>query len=217
MMKKQSLAALILLLLIPVVTVAGGVLFSLINPEIAAGHPNYVRNWQLLHALKMMSMWGSMACVGVLWIMACVLVIRSKGRSLQWLSLAALGPIGFAVLASLNDRESTEPDSYTRFVRSLNRFVRIGYELFSFWILWELAWQVMVLKRNLMIQYQAATTGVSPAQIIDIQNASSGMWAFGEGLEVMYFAVLLYALRPIVYRTIARVLARRPRPASETA
>ena len=95
-MKKQSLAALILLLLIPVVTVAGGVLFSLINPEIAAGHPNYVRNWQLLHALKMMSMWGSMACVGVLWIMACVLVIRSKGRSLQWLSLAALGPIGFA-------------------------------------------------------------------------------------------------------------------------
>ena len=216
-MKKQSLAALILLLLIPVVTVAGGALFSLINPEIAAGHPNYVRNWQSLHALKMLSMWGSMACVGVLWIMACALVIRSRGRSLQWLPLAALGPIGFAVLASLNDRESTAIDSYTRFIRSLNRFVRIGYELFSFWIVWEIAWQAMVLKRNLMIQYQVATTGASPAQIIDIQNASSGMWAFGEGLEVMYFAVLLYALRPIVFRTIARIAARRQQPTTSPA
>lgn len=216
-MKKQSLAALILLLLIPVVTVAGGVLFSHINPEIAAGHPNYTRNWHLLNTLKLLSMWGSIACVGVLWIMACVLVIRSKNRSLQWLPLAAFGPVGFAVLASLNDRGSTEPDSYARFVRGLNIFVRIGYELCSFWILWELAWQAMVLKRNLMIQYQAATTGVSVAQIIDIQNASSGMWAFGEGLEVMYFAVLLYLLRPIVYRAVARVLARKPKPATGTA
>lgn len=216
-MKKQTRAALVLLLLIPVVTVAGGVIFSHINPEIAAGHPNYTRNWQLLNTLKLLSMWGSMACVGVLWVMACALVIRSKNRSLQWLPLAAFGPIGFAVLVTLNDRDSTEPDSYTRFVRSLNLFVRIGYELCSFWLIWELAWQAMVLKRNLMIQYQAATTGVSAAQIIDIQNASSGMWAFGEGMEVMYLAVLLYLLRPVVYRAVAHVLARKPNPASGTA
>jgi hypothetical protein len=47
-MKKQTAVALVLVLLIPVVTMLGGWVFSLINPEIAAGHPNYVRNFQLL-------------------------------------------------------------------------------------------------------------------------------------------------------------------------
>lgn len=37
-MKKQTVVALALLLLIPVVTMLGGLLFSLINPESAAGH-----------------------------------------------------------------------------------------------------------------------------------------------------------------------------------
>ena len=40
MMKKQTALALVLLLLIPFVLMLGGLLFSLINPEIAAGHPN---------------------------------------------------------------------------------------------------------------------------------------------------------------------------------
>ena len=52
MMKKQTVVALVLLLLIPVVLTLGGLLFSLINPEIAAGHPNYVRNYHLLNLLK---------------------------------------------------------------------------------------------------------------------------------------------------------------------
>jgi hypothetical protein len=34
------------------------------------------------------------------------------------------------------------------------------------------------------------------------------MWAFGEGMEVMYLAVLLYLLRPFVFRIIAHVVAR---------
>jgi len=33
------------------------------------------------------------------------------------------------------------------------------------------------------------------------------MWAFGEGMEVMYFAVLLYLLRPFVFRIVAQVAA----------
>jgi len=70
----------------------------------------------------------------------------------------------------------------------------------------------MVLKRTLMIQYEAATTGVSTAQIIAIQDASSGMWAFGEGMEVMYFVVLLYLLRPIVFRMVAHVAAAMTSP-----
>jgi hypothetical protein len=205
MIKKQSVVALVLLLLIPPVLMLGGMLFSLINPEIAAGHPNYVRNYHLLSLLKSMCFWASVAGAAVLWMLACLLVIRSKKRSYLWLFLTALGPIGFAVLAMLNDRAPAETDRYARFVRSLNWFVRVGYELCTFAIVWELAYQAMVLKRTLMIRYEAATTGVSTAQIMNIQNASAGMWAFSEGLEVMYLVVLLYLIRPIVFRVVGHV------------
>ena len=207
MIKKQWVVALVLLLLIPVVTVLGGVLFSLVNPEIAAHHPNYVQNYHRLHLLKMMMMWGSMACVGVLWVLVCFQVIRSKGRSLLWLLLAALGPFGFAVLTMLNDQAPAETDWHARFVRRLNLFVRAGYEICIFVTVWVLAYQGMVLKRTLMIQYQAATTGMSVAQIIDLQNASGGMWAFAEGNEVMYLVVLLYLLWPIAFNIAGRVAA----------
>ena len=78
MMKKQSVVALVLLLLIPLVLSLGGLLFSLINPEIAAGHPNYVRNYHLLNMLKLACLWTSFATVGVLWLLVCYLVIRSR-------------------------------------------------------------------------------------------------------------------------------------------
>src|ERR1035438_10524582 len=113
-MKKQSVAALVLFLLIPLVTVLGGILFSLINPEIAAGHPNYVLNYHLLNLLKIMSFWASVAGVAVLWVLVCLLVIRPKQRSYLWLFLAALGPLGFAALASLNDRTTEETASCVR-------------------------------------------------------------------------------------------------------
>lgn len=204
-MKKQTVAALILVLLIPAVVMFGGFLFSLINPEIAARHPNYARNFHLLNLLKLMMLWGSMALAGAMWLAACLLVIRSKGRSPLWLLTAILGPVGFAILITLNDKEPAELDRHARFVRGLNIFVRIGYEIVRFVVVWELAWQAMLLKRNLMILYQSAVTGMSTAQIIDQQNASSGMWAFGEGLEVMYLAVLFYLLWPIVFNIVARL------------
>jgi hypothetical protein len=206
-MKKQTVVALVLLLLIPVVWMLGGLLFSLINPEIAAGHPNYARNYHLLSLVKIMSMLASTAVVGILWLLACFLVIRSKERSWLWLFLAALGPLGFAILAMLNDRAAAETDRHTRFVRNLNRFVRVGYEVCTFVIIWLLAFQAMVLMRNLIIMYQSATTGMSTAQIIDLQNASSGMWAFAEGMEVMYIVVLLYVIRPLIFNTLGRVAA----------
>lgn len=84
-----------------------------------------------------------------------------------------------------NDRAPAETDWHARFVRSLNGFVRVGYELCTFVIIWVLAYEAMVLKRTLLIRYEAATTGVSIAQIMDRQNASGGMWAFAEGNEVM--------------------------------
>ena len=184
-MKKQTVVALVLLLLIPLVWMLGGFLFSLIDPETAAGHANYVRNYHFLHLVKMMSLWASAAVVAFLWLLVCYLVIRSKERSSLWLFLAALGPFGFAILAMLNDRAPAETDRYARFVRNLNGFVRVGYEVCIFVSIWLLAYQAMVLKRNLMIMHESATTGLSTAQIIDLQNASSGLWAFAEGNDVM--------------------------------
>lgn len=206
-MKKQTVVALVLLLLIPIVWILGGLLFSLINPEIAAGHANYVRNYHLLSLVKSMLALGSSGVVAILWLLACFLVIRSKERSSWWLFLAALGPLGFAILARLNDRASAETDPHARFVRSLNRFIRLGYEVCIFVVIWLLAYQAMVLKRNLMILYESATTGISTAQIINLQNASSGMWAFAEGMEVMYMVVLLYLIWPIVFNIVGRVAA----------
>ena len=205
--QRRHVAALVLFLLIPLITILGGILSNLINPEIAAGHPNYVRNYHLLSLLKHLCLLGSLAAAGVLWLLVCLLVIRSKNRSYFWLLLAALGPLGFAVLATLKDRDALEIDRYARFVRTMNWLVRAGYELCSFVIVWVLAYQAMVVLRTLIIWYQAVSTGVSTEQIIDLQNASSGMWAFGEGMEVMYFVVLLYLLRPVVFRIVAQVAA----------
>jgi hypothetical protein len=205
MMKKQKVVAIVLLLLIPVVSMLGALLFSLINPEIAAGHSNYPRNYHLLSLAKNMSFWASGAVVVILWLLVCFLVIRSKERSSLWLFFAALGPFGFAILATLNDRAPAETDRHARFVRNLNRFVRVGYEVCTFVVIGLLAYQAMVLKRNLMIMYESAATGISTAQIIDRQNASSGMWAFAEGNEVMYMVVLFYLLWPIVFNTVGRV------------
>ena len=207
MIKKQLLVALVLLLLIPVVTAGSGVLFSLINPEIAAGHPNYVRNWHLLNALKTGVMYSSFVVILALYLLGCFLVIRSKDQARFWMLLAPLGPLGFAILAMLNDRAPSETDRYTRFVRGLNPWIRVACELCSFFVIWELAWQVMILKRNLMIWHESIATGLPTAQIIAVQNASSGMWAFGESLEVMFFVLILYLLRPILFNLIARTAA----------
>jgi hypothetical protein len=64
----------------------------------------------------------------------------------------------------------------------------------------------MVFKRDLMIMYEAAATGMSTAQIIDQQNASSGMWAFSEGNEVLYLVVLFYLLWPISFNAVGHLL-----------
>lgn len=103
----------------------------------------------------------------------------------------------------LSDRAPAEKDRYARFVRNLNKGVRVGYELCTFVILWVLAYQAMVLQRILMIRIEAAATGVSTAQIISVQNASSGMWAFAEGNEVMFLVALFYLLRPIVFSLVS--------------
>ena len=206
-MKKQSIVALGLLLLIPAVFRLEGFVFSRINPERAAGHPDYVRNYHYLSLLQHAWFLAMLGVVGILWLLVCFLVIRSKERSLWWMWLAALGPFGFAVLAMLGDRAPAETDRHERFVRRLNWFVRAGYMVCMLVIIWELAYEGMVLKRNLMIQYQAYTTGMPVAKIMELQDASSGMWAFAEGNEVMYMVVLLYLIWPVVFNLVGRLAA----------
>ena len=95
---------------------------------------------------------------------------------------------------------------YQKFVGKLKIYPRVAYELSLFVVVWVGAYQAMVLKRDLLIIYEAATTGTSTAQIIAQQNGSSGMWVFGEGLEVLYLLALFYLLWPICFNIAARLL-----------
>ena len=72
-------------------------------------------------------------------------------------------------------------------------------------VVWVGAFLAMVLTRDLMIMVEAATTGTSTAQIIDRQNASSGMYAISEGLEVLFLVVLFYLLWPICFNVVGRL------------
>jgi cell division protein FtsX len=94
---------------------------------------------------------------------------------------------------------------YQQFVGKLKIYLRVAYELSFFVVVWVGAYQAMVLKRDLMIMYEAAAIGTSTAQIINQQNASSGMWAFSESLEVLFLVVLFYLLWPICFNVVGRL------------
>ena len=96
----------------------------------------------------------------------------------------------------------------------MNFPLRAAYELGVFLAFCAGAYEIIVIKRWLMIAVQAATTGTSVAQIMAVQNASSGMWAFGEGLEQLFVLVLLYLLRPVCFNLACDILKRRGSPKS---
>ena len=199
---RKYLWAVVVFLAIPVILMAGGAIFAAIDPERLAGHVHYARNFQLLQMAKGAAMLAMFGAVVVVWFVACALLIRSKSRTWRWLALALLGPIGFAILASLRDLSPQPSDLYESFIRRLNRWLRALYEAVIFVAAWNVAWEMMLAKREATISLQAAMTGVSRDQILAEQNASSGMWAFSELNEVMYFFVLLYLLRPICVNVV---------------
>jgi hypothetical protein len=147
---------------------------------------------------------GSLAIIG-LWFLTCFFLVKSKNRSYGWLALAMLGPLGLMILSLLSNNAPVPGDLYQQFVGKLNIYLRVVYELIFFVAVWVGAYQTMVMKRDLMIMYEAATTGTSTAQIIDQQNASSGMWAFSEGLEVLFLVALFYLLWPICFNLVGRL------------
>ena len=197
MMRRYHLSAIVALLLIPVVTMLGTASAIAINPEIAAGHPDYVRNFGLLMLAKRFLMLSTVVADGGLWLSCGVFMLKAKGRSFGWLPLAILGPLGLALFAMLGD-----PTSKCAEMRPI---ARATFEISFFLGAWTVAYQAMVIWRDLTIARESWTTGVPIDVIIDQQNASSGMWAFGEGLEVMFLAALFYLLRPVGFFAAARL------------
>ena len=57
----------------------------------------------------------------------------------------------------------------------------------------------MMVAREAMIQLASIRTGTPVEAIVAIQDASSGMYAFAEGLQVLYLVPLLYLLWPLVF------------------
>ena len=205
MFKGPYALAIVCFLIIPVVVVLGPMSINAINPEIAARYSNYERNYRLLTLAKNVSLLAVLLAVVGLWFLTCFLLLKSKKRSYGWLPLAMLGPFGLIILTMLSDNAPAPGDWYQEFVGKLKIYLRVPYELIFFVIVWVGAYRAMILKRDFMIMYEAATTGISTAQIINQQNASSGMWAFSEGLEVFFLVVLFYLLWPICFNVVGRL------------
>ena len=118
---------------------AGGALSFAIDPERLAGHAHYVRNYRLLELVRggvMLAMFGA---VVVAWFVTCLLVLRSKRQPHQWLLLALLGPIGLVFLASLRNLSPDPSDLYEHFIRRLNGFFRVVYEVGFLMLVWTLS------------------------------------------------------------------------------
>jgi hypothetical protein len=203
MIKKHYLLGVASFLLIPVVVLLGATSSIFINPEIAAGHANYERNYLLLELAKTLSLWATGLMSMVLWFLTGFFLLKSKSQSYKWLPMLLLGPFGFVVLTLLRDKAPAPWDLYQQLMRRLHPVLRVAYELSFFAAVWVISYQAIVLKRNLLIRYQAAVTGTSVAQIINQQNASSGMWAAGEGMEELCLVVFLYLLWPICFNLTA--------------
>src|SRR5262245_9471489 len=206
MLKRPYILAIVSFLAIPAIFVPAMMLIIFIDPEIALRTSNYERNFRLVNLMKQLCMLAVSLLAMGLWFLACFFLIQSKKRSYAWLPLAALGPFGLIILSMLGDNAPDPGDLYQQFVAKLKIYLRVGYELIFFVVAWVGAFQAMILKRDLMIMYEAATTGVSTAQIIDRQNASSGMYAFSEGLEVLFLVSFFYLLWPLCFNVAGRLL-----------
>ena len=164
--RRPYVLALICYLAIPVVVIAGAAAHRLIDPEIARGSADYVRNYQWLERARLGALAAAAGLALVLGIACCYLVLRA------W-------------------RQSPRR-------RTMKMVWRVPFEVAVFLAVWVVAYQLVVLKRELMIRLESFTTGTPISAIIAQQTASSGMWAAGEGMEMIYLVGLMYLLRPFV-------------------
>jgi hypothetical protein len=190
MIKKYHVLAMVLLVLIPAVTMVGAMASILIDPEIAVHYANYERNFRLLNQVKLGLILTAFAVDIGLSVLACFFLIKSKKQSYWLLPVCVLGPFGLIVLTIVRDNDPLPGDLYQRFIRSMKTGMRLAFELGLFALVWVGAFLSVVLIREVRIVAESAFTGTSRAQIVSVQLASSGMWAFTEGLETLALVVL---------------------------
>jgi len=208
MINKHHTIAIVSFLLIPLVTLSTVMVGTIIDPEIAAKFPDYERNYRLITIARNLILAAAAAVNAGLWFSTCLFLLKSKALPYKWLTMALLGPFGIIILTMLKDNSPSPGNPYRRFMQKRNLWLRIVIELSQLVVIMAAAYQTMTLKREIMITYQAAVSGVSRAQIIDRHNASGGMQAFGEGLETLYLVVLFYLLMPLCWNLADRLLAR---------
>jgi hypothetical protein len=208
--KREYWAALAVLLLIPVVFMGGMTCAVMIEPEWALKTAHYGRNYRLLEWLKVLLIWGSFGSAGLLWLAMFLLLLKGKGRSFGWAALALLGPLGLAGMAVLQDAgPPADADAYRRWRAGHGFLRRAVSEAVFFVAAWSASYELVVLKRDVQILLESRATGVPVARIVAIQAASSGMWAFSEGLEQLFLIALMYLAWPLCVNAASRLYAAR--------
>lgn len=185
--------ALLAFLAIPLVIVLGVLAHQLIDPELARGTADYVGNYALLERLRHACLILSFALAGGLWLLAFGLLLVARQRSLLWLVLAFLGPLELVVVAIVGRDPAAGGERAAwpwRLAREAAIFVAVVV----------LAHFLVYAKNEVWIAWTAASRGVETAVIIAEQMASSGMWAFGEFLQILFLTGLFYVVRPLVWR-----------------
>jgi hypothetical protein len=210
MIRKYYGRSVLALLLIPVAAILAARIFDAINPELAAGHSDYARNYALLEHLRNGVPLATLVLLGILWLLACIWLLRAKSRRRAWLWLALLGSAGFAVLTALLDRSPLSAhDAYGRLLVRLPKLLRVLYEIVRFAVFVVVTWQLVDWFNDGTALLDATRRGVPLAEVLAERDASSGMWAFGDAVRSAYLFVLLYALWPAGYNSVAWLIRRR--------
>lgn len=197
---KNLLLALAAYILAPVCVIAGVAAHTLLDPELARHTTNYVRTYNVIQVARTLLLGGCALTAALMGLASCWFALKARGRSWwPWILLATLGPFGLALLTALL------PDQGDSFKTKLGWLLRLALEAAFICLVSAACYAAIVSKRELMIVLESIMTGVSAEKIRDIQNQSSGMWAFGESLQGVYLLGLIYLARPIGLRLAFRL------------
>ena len=205
LLKCDAARAVAALFAIPVIMIGGTAVAFSINPESSTIGPFHLRNYWLLYDIRRMLLWTTPLAVVGLGFLTCLFVVRAKGRPYAWSALGLFGPFGLIALTMLGSKRVEGGSLYDGWIRRRHWALRAFYQVVLFVVIVVAADQLIVLKRPLVILWQSYITGLSVEAIIEQQNASSGMWAFGELLETIFLVILFYLLWPICFNAASRL------------
>jgi hypothetical protein len=164
MPKRLYVMAVVCYLAIPVVVICGVGLFVVIDPGIARGRADYARTYRLVELARLGVLAVTAGLALLLWTSCCYRVLKSRQRSLRWLSLAAAGPVGFGVIAALEDRSPAPGDRYQRMIRNLKTHWRVPVEIGVLVAVWVVAHESVVLEHAPLPGASAVSAVARPVQ-----------------------------------------------------